>query len=43
VKESINQADEPDVEIEEVEMIIGRQMEGLGSKSVLSDLSISKH
>ncbi len=38
--ESVNQADEPDVEVEEVEvieeMIIGRQMEGLGSKSVLS-------
>ncbi len=47
--ESINQADEPDVEVEEVEVIeevdddIGRQMEGLGSKSVVSDLSISKH
>ena len=40
VDESVNQADEPDVEVEEIEviekMIIDRQMEGLGSKSVLS-------
>ncbi len=49
VNKSINQADESDVEVEEVEMIeemnndIDRQMKGLGSKSVFSNLSIFKH
>jgi len=49
VNKSINQADESDVEVEEIEMIeemnndIDRQMKGLGSKSVFSNLSIFKH
>ncbi len=39
----VNQADEPDVEVEEIEMIekmiIDRQMKGLGFKSILSTSS----